>query len=310
MSLIEEKLDQILEDLSLVKKVLKIVPNRDAAITDFDESITGYEEFASDELGIGQGTIKNQKSAIRGFLNHSKGIINKETVKSYLDTNEQKSWKSNQLKALRKYIRDYLKLGNWITEFSFTKEKPKLKSELPADEQIAHFCSMLSYQVQMIFLILHNSGLRVGEVLQLRESNINFELNMVDASQVHTGDTKSSWVSFVTKQTAEYLENYLYSDEIDPTQDEPKLFTVSYKTVQNEFKQASEMTGISINPHLLRTIFTEKCRDAGIEKEYINAFCGRATKGMLESNYTIYGPKSLRKQYDRVEPHLYLKHLS
>ena len=306
----EEKLDIIISDLELIKKTLKIVPDRDDTITDFDGSISAYEEFAIGELGLSQGTIKNQKSAIRRFLEHSNGIINKEMVKSYLDSNEQSSWKSNQLKALRKYVRDYLKLGNWITEFSFTKEKPKLKSELPTDEQVAHFCSVLSYQVQMIFLILYNSGLRIGEVLELRESNISFELNMIDASQIHTGETKSSWISFVTKQTAEYLEHYLYSDEIDPTQDDPKLFTISYKTVQNEFKQASEMTGININPHLLRTVFTEKCREAVIDKEYINAFCGRAPKGMLESNYTVYSPKSLRKQYDKAEPHLYLKYLS
>ena len=305
----EEKLDKIISDLELIKKTLKIVPDREDTITDFEESITPYEEFAREELGIGQGTINNQKSAIRGFLNYSNGIINKETVKSYLDSNDQRSWKTNQLKALRKYIRDYLGLGNWITEFAFTKERPKLKSDLPTDEQLAHFCSVLSYQVQMIFLILYNSGLRIGEVLELRESNIDLETNMIDASQIHKGETKSSWISFFTKQTAEYLEHYLYTDEIDPTQDDPKLFTVSYKTVQNEFKQASEMTGININPHLLRTIFTEKCRDAGIDKEYINAFCGRSPKGMLESNYTVYGPKSLRKQYDKVESYLYLKHL-
>jgi len=162
----------------------------------------------------------------------------------------------------------------------------------------------------MIFLILYNSGLRVGEVLQLRESNIDFTTNMIDASQIHKGETKSSWISFVTNQTAEYLEHYLSSDGIDFTEEDPKLFSVSYKTVQTEFKQASEMTKININPHLLRTVFTEKCREAGIDKEYINAFCGRASKGMLESNYTVYGPKSLRKQYDEVEIHLYLKHLS
>lgn len=162
----------------------------------------------------------------------------------------------------------------------------------------------------MIFLILYNSGLRIGEVLEIRESNINFGANMIDASQIHKGETKSSWISFFTNQTSEYLEHYLYSDEIDDTQNDPKLFSVSYKTVQNEFKQASEMTKININPHLLRTIFSEKCREAEIEKEYINAFCGRTSKGMLESNYTVYGPKSLRKQYDKVESHLYLKHLS
>ena len=102
----EEKLDQIISDLAQIKKTLKIVPDRDVTITDFEDSVSGYGEFAVQELELGHATINNQKSAIRGFLNHSNGIINKETVKTYLDSNDQKSWKSNQVKALRKYIRD------------------------------------------------------------------------------------------------------------------------------------------------------------------------------------------------------------
>ena len=73
-----------------------------------------------------------------------------------------------------------------------------------------------------------------------------------------------------------------------------------------EEKQSSEMTKININPHLLRTVFTEKCREAGIDKEYINACCGRASKGMLEANYTVYSPQSLSKQYEKVEEFLIL----
>jgi len=145
-----EILEKISSDLELIKKTLKIVPDRQTTIEDFEGSVRNYEQFAKDELRIGIATINNQKSAIRGFLNQSNGIINEDTVTRYLNSNEQKSWKSNQIKALRKYIRDYLKLGNWITEFTFTKDKPKIKEEVPTDEQLAYFCSRLSYQVQMI----------------------------------------------------------------------------------------------------------------------------------------------------------------
>ena len=55
-----------------------------------------------------------QKLTLRNFLVHSKGIITKDTVQQYLDSNESTSWKSNQIKAPRKYTRDHLKLGSWI----------------------------------------------------------------------------------------------------------------------------------------------------------------------------------------------------
>ena len=303
----EEKLDRIISDLDdikrdneLIKKALKIVPDRDATVTDFETSIRGYEEFALEAHYLGEATVNNHKSVIRGFLNHSNGIINKETVKSYLDSNEQKSWKSNQVKALRKYIRDYLKLGNWINKFSFTKDKAKIK-KIPSDDQLALFCSYLNYQIQMVFLATMTTGFRIGEVLALKLSNIDFETNMIDASQIHKSETKDSWISFVTNQTAEYLQSYIESDEFEQYGDDPKLFSVSYKAVNENFKKVSNLTGISIIPHLLRTVFTEKCTQARIEDKYIDAFCGRISQNLIRKHYTDYSPKAMRRHYDKVE---------
>jgi len=303
----EEKLDRIISDLDdikrdneLIKKALKIVPDRDATVTDFETSIRGYEEFALEAHYLGEATVNNQKSAIRGFLNHSNGIINLETVKSYLDSNEQKSWKSNQVKALRKYIRDFLKLGNWINEFGFTKDKAKIK-KIPRDDQLALFCNYLNYQIQIVFLVTMTTGFRIGEVLALKLSNIDFVTNMIDASQIHKSDTKDSWISYVTNQTAEYLQSYIESNEFDQYGDDPKLFSVSYKVVNENFKKVSNLTGISIIPHLLRTVFTEKCTQARIEDKYIDAFCGRISQNIIRKHYTDYSPKAMRRHYDKVE---------
>jgi len=296
----EEKLDQILADLQQIKKGLNIVPDRDTTVTDFEANIEGYVEFALGEHDLSKATVNNHKSAIRGFLNHSNGIINKETVKSYLDSNEQKSWKSNQVKALRKYIRDYLKLGNWINKFSFTKDKAKIK-KIPSDDQLALFCNYLNYKIQMVFLVTMTTGLRIGEVLALKLSNINFETNMIDASQIHKSETKDSWISFVTNQTAEYLQSYIESDEFDQYGDGTKLFSVSYKVVNENFKKVSNLTGISITPHLLRTVFTEKCTQAGIDEKYIDAFCGRTSQNIIRKHYTDYSPQAMRRHYDKVE---------
>ena len=100
----DEILQKISFDLDSIKNHLKIVPDKFITITDIDAKIENYKEFAVNELGISEATVNNQKSAIRGFLNYSQGTINKETVKEYLELNDSASWKSNQLKALRKCI--------------------------------------------------------------------------------------------------------------------------------------------------------------------------------------------------------------
>lgn len=302
-----KKFDQILSDLKILKSNdelfknhLKIVPNKFVTITDIEKNIENYQEFASHELDLNQATVKNQKSAIRCFLNYSKGVINKEAVTEYLASNDSSSWKSNQIKALRKFIRDYLQLGNWINDFVFSREKAKIKNTIPTDEQLALFCSKLDYENQIIFLILVTSGLRIGEVLSLDIDDIKFDTNMIDASKVHKSNTKSSWISFITNQVSQYVQNYVESLYDD------KLFPISYKIVQENFQKISEETGIKIKPHLLRTVFTEKCTQAGLEEKYIDAFCGRMSQNVIRKHYTDYSPEAMRKHYDKVEPFLSL----
>lgn len=282
------------------------MPDMETTVTDFEPSIQAYEEFAKEELKLDEKTITNHLSTISRFLVNSQGIITKNSVKTYVDSNPSQSWKTNQLKALRRYLRDFLKLGKWIEEFSFSKPKAKIKKEAPTNDQLAQFCISLPYQTQIVFLIMLNSGLRIGEVLSLKISDISFENNMIDASNIHHGSTKSSWISFITSQTAEYLESYIVSSDVDFDENEDKLFSLHARSIQKSFQDVSEQTGISINPHLLRTVFAERCRESDIEKEYIDTFCGRTPQGMLAKNYTDYSPKALRKQYDKVEPYLTL----
>ncbi|GFN40657.1 MAG: phage_integrase domain-containing protein, partial [Marine Group I thaumarchaeote] len=274
----EEKLDEILSSLKRIEKTLKIVPDRELNVTDFDSSVQNYQNFAKNELKIEDVTIENHKSAILGFLNYSKGIIAKQTIKDYLDSNESQSWKSNQLKALRRYIRDFLKLGRWIEEFGFSKTKAKIKV-IPSDQQLVEFYNLLSYQVQMIFLVLYNSGLRLGEVLALRIKDIDFGTNMINASEIHKGTTKGSWISFFTKQTSDLLQQYL--GLLEHEDENFKLFSISARSVQEAFKKLSEQLGLSLYPHLLRTVFTEKCTRANVPEKYVNAFCGRVSQSIL-----------------------------
>jgi integrase len=304
MPQIEQKLDEVLERLARIEKSLKIVPDRNTSVFDFSSSIEQYKKFAKEDLGLQDLTIENQTSIIASFLEYSKGMINKDAVKAYLDTNESPSWKANQLKAIRRYTRDFLKLGNWINDFKFEKVSAKPKIWLPTGEELIQFYNELPYQVQIVFMILHCTGLRLGEVLSLQLRYLDFETNMIDASSLHQGKTKSSWVTFFTSQTAELLQNYLSERTLF---EEESIFDISDRAVQQAFKKASKTLGIDIIPHLLRTIFSEKCARAGIKDKYIDAFCGRISHGMLAKHYTDYSPSKLREEYDKVEPLLALE---
>ncbi|MCH8915322.1 MAG: tyrosine-type recombinase/integrase [Thaumarchaeota archaeon] len=174
------------------------------------------------------------------------------------------------------------------------------KKSIPNNDQLVLFYSNLNSISQMIFLTLVTSGLRIGEVLSLDIDDVDFEINMIDASKIHKSHTKSSWISFITHQVSELIQ--IYVESLHGT----KLFPVSYKIVQENFQKASKESGIKIKPHLLRTIFTEKCTQAGIEEKYIDAFCGRMSQNIIRKHYTDYSPEAMRRHYDKVEPFLRL----
>jgi integrase len=101
--------------------------------------------------------------------------------------------------------------------------KPKF---LPNKEQLRIFYNALPEQYKPLFLLLGESGLRPGELIDFDVDRINKML----IPKAHNGSTKYSWVSF-------------YCTEFDSI---PK-FTVN--GLGHVFKKVSKKTGVSINPH-------------------------------------------------------------
>ena len=301
-SIINEKTDReilllIFEDIQQIKTKLDIEEKRFITIADYESTISGYESFAESKLGINSGTIKNHVAVLRKFLEFIKGSITEDTVRDYLDSVDE-SRQSNHLKALRRFLRDYLKLGNWINDIQFKTQKTKLKTQrLPSNSELSTFCAALeTLEIQLVFFICFNSGLRINETLQIESGKIDYSLNCIDVSDIHEGDTKSSWFGFFTTQTAEYLESHVNDNYLDG-----KIFDVTYDQVYAEFKRVSEITGIQLTPKSLRMIFVERCIDAKMDKNVIDIFEGRIPKGVQSKIYRNYSPERLKEHYDKVE---------
>lgn len=75
----------------------------------------------------------------------------------------------------------------------------------------------------------------------------------------------------------------------------PNLFT--YNRDFKVFRRVSQRCGIKINLHLIRSIFVERCREAGIDKGCIDALQGRVPRTILDKHYSDYSPHKLEKLY-------------
>ena len=135
------------------------------------------------------------------------------------------------------------------------------------------FAKLPTFDIQVVFMMLYSSGLRIGEILSLKVKNVEFWDNSIDTTEIHEGQTNHSWISFFTDQTSKHLENYIkkthgklesYDDTEWRINSDSVVFDISMRTVQQAFQDTSEITGIEINPHLLRSVFTEKCTKTGM----------------------------------------------
>ena len=55
---------------------------------------------------------------------------------------------------------------------------------------------------------------------------------------------------------------------------------------------------VIIKPKYLRTVFVERCIDAGIDKNIIDVFEGRIGKSVQAKHYRDYSPERLKQHYN------------
>jgi len=281
---------------------LGIVKDLDGDVDDIELSVNNYCAFAEYDLKIQTTTISVHRRVLISFLEFSNGEITHETIKAWLSTDESEIWKNQQLKALRRYCRDFLKLGKWIERFKITDTTKVNLFSLPTKLQLMQFCEKLPDFTRLIFLMLKDTGLRESEILQIKIQDIDFENNCIDASQFHKGSTKHSYLSFFTPHTGTILKAYI-SDNLTYFKDsEAIMFPIAVRTVQDHFSKVANDLEIMLTPKTLRQNFSSKLTDAGIKDRYIDALQGRIKKSVLAKHYTEYSLEKLKEQYSLVSP--------
>jgi integrase len=168
--------------------------------------------------------VVRDKYTVRRFLNHSGGLVNRETIRNYLKyyVSKKPSTYNNQLKGLRAFIMRYLGRPEIILGF---RKAPVLDNfdevVLPSKEQLKQgFSSLLCDREKAVFMLYKDSGLRRSELLQIQKDDIDVSLRSVKSK--HNTRTKRAGITFYTEETETFLNNYLES-RID---NKPKLFRI------------------------------------------------------------------------------------
>ncbi len=123
---------------------------------------------------------------------------------------------ANTVKVYLQELRNYLEVHNLeINERKFRKrvKVPKAEEEDPEPftrEEIRLLLDRCSNSQKLLYMVLKDSGMRIGETVQLRKKDIDVTKNPVEIHiQANYSKTKKARITFVTRETAPMLKRLL-----------------------------------------------------------------------------------------------------
>jgi integrase/recombinase XerD len=263
--------------------------------------LSDFYDFCKVDLGLAESTAKEYRRKMKRFfqaINKPASNVTAEDVRAYLKplSNGSANSYGNALKPVKRFFRDYMKMGNVVESFKFRKIqlKPVI---VPSKAELRKFYRALrTPRARALFLMYASTGLRKMELLSLRRDDIDWEKRMVIPNN-HNGATKRSWVTFFNDEAKLALKEYLATRKDDNT----KLFRVSPHTFIDVWRYAGQDSGIKITPQVLREWFCDEMGRLGVPDRYVDAFCGRVPKSVLAKRYSDFAPKKLKQIYKNAD---------
>jgi integrase len=301
-----------------------------------------------EDVELFEKLVRNEKGKITAqerinYLKRALGELNYELtptkLKEYtLDVSEESKGRAEHIgKALKLFIKEVIKpkspriAGELYDSFKIPKTRPKYRPmNLTLDTVKAIFNNIKEDELgaKAFFLILSETGLRVGEVLSLKVDQVDFHHRVVRIMK--ESETKRAYITFLHEKTTTWLkEKYLpyrrefiekYEDsvrklsETNPDQGidmdnwKAKLFPFREVSLRVQIKEAmKKVLGHEFRLYDMRAFFASQMLKQKVPGTIINLLQGRAPPQqfhIMEQNYFTISEIELREWYDKYAPKL------
>jgi integrase/recombinase XerD len=247
-----------------------------------------YEKMKRDmELkNLSHRTIKTYLGCMKGFVRHygqsPEGMGDKE-IKDYLyfllKEKGASHSKINQTYSALKFFYQRTLNKEWDPmKLPRGKERKRLPVVLSVEEVGRIFSVTKNLKHRAIFETIYSGGLRLGEALRLRVTDIDSQRMMIRLCQAKGNKDRYTLLGERTlKRLREYWSVYRPKGWLFPTQGLDKPLTPS--TIQRVFKRSVQDAGIrkEVSVHTLRHSFATHLLEAGTDLYYIQRLLGHTT---------------------------------
>lgn len=248
-------------------------------------------------------TIQTYRALFKEFINYYPALapsaISEDQIRAYQDylVQERKVAASTQnqaINAIKYYYEQVLgweKQNYWIERPRKEKPLPKILSEgevlamLEGSQNVKHRC---------IIALLYSTGVRRGELCQLRKEDLHFDRNQV---YIRGGKGKKDRVSLLSATLKNLLQTYL--EIYQPNYwvlEGPHRKPYSPSSVAKVVEKAGQQAEIpqKVTPHMLRHSFATHLMDHGTDTRHIQLLLGHS-KLETTAIYTHVSKADLQK---------------
>jgi len=265
------------------------------------------------DLNLHERTANDHYCNIRKFLEWAKEqgykTIDTQVLRKYLASYLEKSkyTRANIVKSYRRFFRDFLNMPMLVASFKLPRpnrgETGKIKELWFTKEDLRKFYYVLEKtkfptRNKLLFMLYCTTGLRRGEVLELKLEHIKPELRCI-IMNLQRGN-KRTGITFYNEETEHILKQYL--KENPNLKRNEKMFKIRGAGIKWVFIRASEKCGIKppLTPQALRVWFSYEMGKSLVPDRYIDIFQGRAPRSVLAEFYTPKGIQQLKEIYDKA----------
>tara|TARA_Y100000034_G_C6875989_1_gene400622 strand:- start:976 stop:1779 length:804 start_codon:yes stop_codon:yes gene_type:complete len=221
-------------------------------------------------------TVKGYLYSVERFLEHAKGNgLNEGSVKDYVQKNLKNKNPSSvrrDLFAIKFFFENVLKMKIYLPNPKKNNTLPKI---LTIEEARKLIVSTSNIKHKLIMKLLYGCGLRVGEIINLKKYDFDFEEGLI---HVRLAKGRKDRFVKIPNSISGDLSAYIKTldDEIlFPSNRGGKLTTA---TVQAILKSSAKKAGIEkrVYPHLLRHSFATHLLEQGTDLRIIQKLLGHS----------------------------------
>ncbi len=247
-------------------------------------------------------TAQNYSSCFERFIKHfptRKLIsINEEDIQAYLQGLVQRNYSDSYINISINSIKFYYEVVEGMPNRFYSIDRPRKTERLPEvlskEEVLLMIDKTFNMKHQCIISLLYSSGLRRGELLNLKLSDIDSKRMTI---RVEQGKGNKDRMSILSEKLLLKLRHYYQ-------QYRPKVYLFegapgkqySGSSVRQIVAQAAKKANINkaVRPHMLRHSFATHLLEAGTDLRYIQLLLGHSSTKTTEI-YTHVATDTFKK---------------